>query len=197
MVNDTNQETSPANLVTEQVKQQAQQAMEQTKQATSEAAGQAMDRATSALDSRKDQGADMLSQTAQALRQTGDELRQTNGTIAGVVDGAAGQVDNAAQYLRSHSVNDLVLDAEDLARRNTTVFLGGAFVLGILAARFLKSSPPRSQYPGYGNPPYSSGGQYRYGTVPYPTDDVSGAPYVVHDYSPGLMGQTDELGRRS
>ena len=32
-------------------------------------------------------------------------------------------------------------DAESYARRNPAVFLGSAFVLGILAARFFKSSP--------------------------------------------------------
>jgi len=148
----------------------------------------------------------MLTQTAQALRHAGDDLRQTNGMVAGFVDGAAGQVDNAAQYLRGHSVNDLMTEAEDLARRNSTVFLGGAFVLGILAARFLKSSPPRSQYSQYGGGyshyrggqyPYSGnsyGGQYGYSDVPYPIEDVSGTPPVVRDYSPGLTGQTGRTG---
>jgi uncharacterized protein YukE len=208
-MNDSSRDAGSGNLVTEQVKQTAQSAVESTQQAAGQAAGQAFDQAKSRLDSQKDQGAETLSQAAQALRHAGEDLRQQNGTVAGVVDSAATQIDRAAGYLQSHSVDQLVGEAEDLARRNSTVFLGGAFVVGLLAARFLKSSPPRRQYsPNGGQHPYRSGGvsyggqmyggqpsgQYSYGNVQYPYEDVQGAPYVVRDYSPGLMGKAGGTG---
>jgi hypothetical protein len=202
-MNDTSRDADSSSIVTEQVKQKAQDAVENTQQAASQAAGQAIDQAKSRLDSQKEQGAETLSQAAQALRHAGEDLRQQNGMVAGVVDNAAGQIDRAAQYLQSHSVDQLMGDAEDLARRNSTMFLGGAFVLGLLAARFLKSSPPRRQYSPNGGYPYRSGGtsfggqtsgQYSYGNVQYPTEDVQGAPYVVRDYAPGLMGNTSGTG---
>jgi hypothetical protein len=221
-MNDTSRDAGTGGLVTEQVKQQAQQTAQQAIDQTQQAAGQAVDQAKSMLDTRKDQGADSLQQTADALRQTGKTLRENNGGMAaGVVDGAATQVENAAQYLRQHSVSDLVGEVESYARQNSTVFLGGAFALGLLAARFLKSSSPppqSSQMPGrggyqaYGGQYYrgaNQGGYYsggRYGGGPYDYssgqyggpysgsdastryDDVSGAPYVAREYSPGMTG---------
>jgi len=197
-MNDTSRDAGTSSLVTEQVKQKAQDAVEGTQQAASQAAGQAIDQAKSKLDSQKDQGAETLSQAAQALHHAGDDLRQQNGMVAGIVDNAAGQMDRASEYLKSHSVDQLMGDAEDMARSNSTIFLGGAFVLGLLAARFLKSSPPRRQYsPNGGQYPNRPGGmsyggqtsgQYSYGNVQHPYEDVQGAPYVVRDYAPGLMG---------
>ena len=39
-------------------------------------------------------------------------------------------------------VEDLVNRTESWARQNPALFLGGAFVIGVLGARFLKSSRP-------------------------------------------------------
>ena len=35
----------------------------------------------------------------------------------------------------------MLSDVKDFARKNPAIFLGGAFAMGIVAARFLKSSP--------------------------------------------------------
>ena len=40
-------------------------------------------------------------------------------------------------------------DAQRLARRQPALFVGGAFALGLLGARFLKSSSPEHRYAGY------------------------------------------------
>ncbi|MGL4608394.1 MAG: hypothetical protein ACRCYY_01735 [Trueperaceae bacterium] len=45
-----------------------------------------------------------------------------------------------SDYLKTAKAGDLVRDAEQLARRQPALFLGGAFALGLIAARFLKSS---------------------------------------------------------
>lgn len=42
--------------------------------------------------------------------------------------------------MRERDANELIGEAENLARSRPAVFLGGAFVLGVAAARFLKSS---------------------------------------------------------
>lgn len=195
-------DSSPdSSLVTEQVKQQAQQAVQQTQNV----AGQAIGQAKSALDSRKDQSADTLTQTAQALRQTGQDLRQNNGGVpAGIMESAADQIDRTAEYLRGRSVSELVTEAENYARSNTAIFLGGAFALGLLAARFLKSSPPSSQpgssapyggsasqYGGYrsgaAGPGWASySGEYSRGTLPYGYEDVSGTRVPAQDYAPNM-----------
>jgi hypothetical protein len=48
-------------------------------------------------------------------------------------------------YLSEREVGDLVYEAEDYARRHSAYFVGGAFLLGLLGARFLKSSTPRRE----------------------------------------------------
>lgn len=195
--------------MTEQVKQQAQQAAQTAVDQTQQVAGQAVDQAKSVLDSRKDDGAQTLQQTADALRQTGDTLRQNNvGFAAGFVDGAAGQIDRAAEYLRTTNVNDMVSDVENFARQNGTVFFGGAFVLGLFAARFLKSSTPPPQYGrgGSNTGGYSAYGGTSYGNAGYGsnyggqsnTARYGGGPY---DYSGGQAGgaqysYTDTAGSR-
>ena len=45
-----------------------------------------------------------------------------------------------ADYLDNTDLRDMVADAEGMARRQPAMFLGGAFVLGLLAARVLKST---------------------------------------------------------
>jgi hypothetical protein len=45
-------------------------------------------------------------------------------------------------YLEEHDLEDLVYEAEDFARRKPELFVGGAFTLGLLAARFMKSTAP-------------------------------------------------------
>jgi hypothetical protein len=90
-------------------------------------------------------------------------------------------------YLEARDIQDLVGEAESLARRSPALFLGGAFTLGVLAARFLKSSSPdgsRGQM-GYAG----RSGTYNYDNVTYATEDVQGAPQVERGYAPGLMGR--------
>lgn len=146
------QSNSDQSVMTEQVSRQAQQVTQQAQQA----AQQAVSGAQSALDGQKDRGAQTLSQTADALRKTSQDLQQNNVPMAGqVVDAAAGKLEDAAGYLRSHNITQLIDDTERFARQNGTIVMGGAFVLGLLAARFLKSSPPSSQNP---SGPY--GGRY-------------------------------------
>src|SRR5690606_33979901 len=50
------------------------------------------------------------------------------------------QVDSLASFLDNQDVAELVDNAEDLARRQPAVFVGGAFALGVLGGRFLRSS---------------------------------------------------------
>jgi hypothetical protein len=49
-----------------------------------------------------------------------------------------------ARYLREKDLQGLTRDTETFARRHPELFLGGAFLAGMLAARFVKSSRPRA-----------------------------------------------------
>jgi hypothetical protein len=120
---------------------QASQVADQVKQSASDVTEQAKQTATSQIAVRKDQAAQGLSAVSSSMRQMGDNLRQNDQTsgYAQYVDQAAEQVDRFSGYLQHHDARDIMADAEDWARRNPALVLGGAFALGLLASRFLKS----------------------------------------------------------
>jgi uncharacterized phage infection (PIP) family protein YhgE len=122
----------------------ASQAFEQAKEKVSEAGGKAAETAKGQLSDRKDQVADGIDTVASALRRTGDQLRsEDTGFVGDYVNKAADAVSNISQHLRENDLDQLMRETEDFARREPTIFLGSAFALGVIAARFLKSSSDR------------------------------------------------------
>ena len=116
--------------------------MNQAKEKLTDAGSQAGDKVASRLDSQKDKAAEGLGSVAQALRQASDQLRGQNDGAAGheYVASAANQVERLSDYLRSTNTKDMVSGVERFARQQPALFVGGAFMLGLLGARFLKSS---------------------------------------------------------
>ena len=114
----------------------------QAKQALSTVATQAGEKVASRLDTQKDKAADELGNVAHALRQTGDQLRGQNqdGGVHQYVASAADQIERLSGYLRSTNTRELMSGVERFAREQPALFVGGAFMLGLLGARFLKSS---------------------------------------------------------
>jgi len=104
----------------------------------------ARERATAQLTEQKNRAVEGIDSVTQAVRQSTQQLRdQQHETLAQYVERAANQVDRLAQQLRNKDVGDLFEDAQRLARRQPAVFIGSAFVLGLIGARFLKSSSRR------------------------------------------------------
>ena len=105
----------------------------------------AKQRATSAIDDKKGNAAQSLGTVAEALREAANKLGEGEaGPLGTYAESAAEQVDKIARYLREKDLQSLSRDAQTFARRHPEVFLGGAFLAGIMAARFLKSSAPRT-----------------------------------------------------
>ena len=123
-------------------------------------AGQVQERAFAQAADQLGKVSENLGSVAEAARSAGAQLRQKDqGFVAQYVDQAAEQIDRFAGYLEHKQPDELLGDAESFARRQPVLFLGGAFALGVLAARFLKStSAPsaRSRSYDYRNP-YESG----------------------------------------
>jgi len=92
------------------------------------------------LTTRTERSASELDNVANALRQTSVQLE---GTTAQYMEKAAEQIERVSEYVRSANVKDIGRTVEDFARREPLLFLGGAFALGLLGARFLKSSAGR------------------------------------------------------
>lgn len=120
----------------------------EVKTAAGEMAGGVKDKAVSSVNERKGTAVQTLGSVAGALRAAATDLRQGEGSGLGTyADSAAEQIDKVAGYLREKDLTGLTRDAETFARRHPEVFLGGAFLAGIFAARFLKSSRPRPATP--------------------------------------------------
>lgn len=121
--------------------QQATQIKEQVQEKAADLKETVSAQATDKLATQKDAASGSLNTVAHAFRQTGDQLREGEQQgIAQYVDRAADQIEQFAGYLGGRDIRELARDAEAYARREPALFLGGAFAVGLLAARFLKSS---------------------------------------------------------
>jgi len=177
----TSQSSSSTQQAQEQAREKVGQVADQAKQQAGQLTDQAKQQATSRLSSQKERASESLVSVAHALRHTGQRLReQDQGTVAQYSDQAADQIERFSGFLRTRDVNELVGEVERFARRQPALFLGGAFTLGLLGARFLKSSSDRARDTSYGST--SLAGQYT-GGMPamsgqYATSGQYAAPSV-------------------
>lgn len=107
-------------------------------------AGQARKTAEEQLAGGKERAVEGLENVADVLRHAGEHLREKEANaLPGYIVQAADQVDSLARYLHKRTLGQVLGDVERYARREPALFLGGAFLLGLLGGRFLKSSRPR------------------------------------------------------
>jgi hypothetical protein len=122
---------------------------------------QARDSATSSLNDSRHQAADRIGGLASAVRSTSEHLRSENqGGAANLTDSLAEQVERLSFYLRDRDLRAFRDDVENFARRQPAVAVGVALGLGMLGARFFKSSRRTSRFEGRRLPPgpaYASG----------------------------------------
>lgn len=109
------------------------------KEAASTAGHKAVERVQERLADQVSRATGQLESVASSLRTAGAQMPADNGIGRYMVQ-AATQVDNLASFLNNREVGELVDEVEDFARRQPAVFIGGAFALGVLGARFLRSS---------------------------------------------------------
>lgn len=151
---DVNKQTDSTSVIPENVAETAKGIVSQVKESggriASEAIGQVKDKAAVKIDEQKNSLAQNLDGVAQTIRHLGGNLKDT-GIPVGVAsttveygDKLAKQVEQFSNYLEKHNVGEMMKDVENFARRNPAYFIGGAFLLGFLGARFLKSSSNRS-----------------------------------------------------
>lgn len=173
----------------------------QAKDQVGQAVDQVRTQATSQLSGQKDRAAQGLGSVAQALRHTSGQLRdQDQGMFTQYVDNVADRIEQFSSYVQERDVGELVGEVERFARREPTLFLGGAFVLGLLGARFLKSSNPNApQGAGYPLARYEGYPSARvYGqrdVTTYRTDSPSYSTGAT--YGTGTQGTTGTAGTSS
>jgi hypothetical protein len=135
------------------------QVAEQAQQKAKEVTHQAQEQAKSAAEARKERAVEGLGGIARAFRETGEHLRrEENDMVAQYSERMANQIERVSSYLEEHSVDDLLRDSEQIARRHPELFLGGAFALGLMLGRFIKSSSERREMvpANYYQPTYST-----------------------------------------
>jgi hypothetical protein len=98
--------------------------------------------AAAQLISQKTRATEALGSVAAAIRQSSQPLRDNNqATLADYAGKAADQLEQFSTRLGERDLTELMDDAKRFARRQPALFVGAAFAAGVLAARFLKSSP--------------------------------------------------------
>jgi len=133
--------TGAAAVVKDEVQRLAADAREETSRAVSQAREQASQLAARATE----QTTQRLDSLATALRQAAQQLETDDAAGFGryaVI--AADQVEKVSGYLGGKDLGQLVRDTQTFARRHPDLFLGGAFVAGVMLARFIKSSAPET-----------------------------------------------------
>ena len=130
----------------EQIRQARDQVVDQAKSTLRDA----RDRAGSSLNEGRRQAAEQIGGIGGALHRTSEQLRnEDQARFADLADTVGSQIDRVAGYLRDSDGRTMARDAESLARRQPALVFAGAFALGLLAARFLKSSDPAADEAGF------------------------------------------------
>lgn len=90
------------------------------------------------VDRGREEAAKTLGQLATTMRRASGEIADEQPIARNVTETLAEQTDRFAGYLRQTDTRQIIRTVEDLARQQPILFLGGAFVLGLIGARFIK-----------------------------------------------------------
>jgi ElaB/YqjD/DUF883 family membrane-anchored ribosome-binding protein len=128
-------------------------AMGQAESLVDKAKTTAQNRVRSAALNGKSQAVELVGGLAQSLLLAGQQLQDQQSPAAKIVEQAADRLDRVTRYIENTEPEQLVQRTESWARQNPALFIGAAFIVGALGARFLKSTPPStSGYSGEGSP---------------------------------------------
>jgi hypothetical protein len=123
-----------------EVRHTGEDLLEEGKDKAREMSHKAGEKARSRVDEEKDRVSGGMRTVADALRRSSQDLPADRDQYAPLLNKVADRMESASGYLDSRDVDTLTHDARRFAREHTPLFLGGAFALGLLGARFLKSS---------------------------------------------------------
>ena len=125
--------------------ERTEEAAGRAREAAIERVEQVRDRAREGIDRGKQEMADRIRRLGSALHSASDNLREEDSAIARYGDIASETIERAANYVGTADLKTTVRDVENFARREPALFFGGAFLLGLAAGRFLRSSAGRSE----------------------------------------------------
>ena len=131
-----------ASELTDSVTRTAKDQMSELGTAAKGLAADAQSKVQQTVNEQKSAGADYIGNIAQAIHRAAGEFEGDVPQAAQYIRKAAGQIEIVANAVRNRDVRDLVGEVEQFARRQPTLFFGGAMMLGFAAIRFLKTTTP-------------------------------------------------------
>jgi hypothetical protein len=135
--------------------------------AAKDMAEDATGRVKSAIIEQKTASADYLGTIAGAVQRAAGEFDGAVPQAAQYIRQAAGQIETVATAVRERDMRELVGEVQQFARRQPTLFFGGAVVLGFAALRFLKSAAPSARPGNPARPDVSDASASRQGNGSY------------------------------
>lgn len=129
---------------TEDQETQRQHPLEEAGREATQRAGHLAERAADIgiqqADRGRDKAATGIDEVAKTIRRISAEMQPKQPQIADVGLTAADGAERVARYLREKDTRQILGTVEDAARRTPLLFIGGAFVLGVAASRFIKAA---------------------------------------------------------
>jgi hypothetical protein len=115
--------------------------MDKAKAKASQTLEEARREGKSRVSTQKDRAAEQAGKISDALGQASARLRdEGEPSLARYTDQIASSISGLAEKFRERSVDDLLRDTRDLARREPALFLAGSVALGFAISRFFKAS---------------------------------------------------------
>jgi hypothetical protein len=160
--------------IQERVRDSGRSAINEMRRVGRETGQEIRARGAEAADRQKNRAAEHIGNYGAAVKRAAEQLRsEHDDVLAGYADTVGNALDRAAGFLRNREVRDLVGEVESYVRRHPELILGGLFVAGIAAARFVKAASPGED---------SEDGYY---------EESYGLDYANEEFGPGDEGGYD------
>ena len=190
--------------VVEQASAKVSDAASSAQEKAGELTAEGKSRLAAQLDQRTTDAGSQARSMAESLRKSTEQMRSDgNSGAASVAEQAASQIERLGSYLEQRSGDDVIRDAESLARRRPWLIAGLGLAGGLAAARFVKASSERryasreparrlpqvtaAGYVGtsaYGSPYSTAGSGFDGGTAPIARDPAGVEPFVDRPLGP-------------
>lgn len=123
-----------------------QQAVSQAQEQAVKIVGQAREQVEASVKTQTARGSTIATVLTSTLHDAGKQLREQDETaVATYLDQAADQVEQIGSMLDNQDYGQLIGTVRGFAQRQPVLFFAAAVAVGVVGARFLKSSSPESQ----------------------------------------------------
>lgn len=117
------------------------EAVSQAQEQAVKIVGQAKEQVTASVKTQATRGANVATVLSSSLHDAGSQLREQDETaIATYLDQAADQVEQVGAMLDNQDYGQLIGTVQAFARRQPVLFFAAAVAVGVVGARFLRSS---------------------------------------------------------